>query len=67
METIAYALLAIVALIWLVAIITGMIVALPFGLIGLIGLLAVGLLFIKVLKERLSSKEDDHYSKNVDK
>lgn len=67
METIAYALLAIVALVWLVAIVTGMIVAFPFGVIGLMVLLAVGLLFIKVLKERLANTEDEHYSKNVDK
>lgn len=67
METIAYSLLAIVALVWLVAIITGMIVAFPFGVIGLIVLFAVGLLFVKVLKERLANAEDEHYSKNVDK
>ena len=67
MEMIGYTLLALVALVWLVAMITGMIVAFPYGLLGLIALLGIGVLFIKVLKERLTSREDDHYSKNVDR
>ncbi len=67
MEKIGYALLAIVAIVWLVAMITGMIVAFPFGLLGLIALLGVGILFIKVLKDRMTSKEDDHYSRHVDR
>ena len=67
MEKVAYVLLGIVALCWLVAMLVGMIAAFPFGLIGLVAIAGVGLLFIKVLKERMSSREDDYYSKNVDK
>ncbi|MCP4639069.1 MAG: hypothetical protein GY851_01475 [bacterium] len=67
METIAYVLLTIVVVCWLVAMVIGMIAAFPFGLIGLIGLAGFGLLFIKVLSQRLKSSEDDYYSKNVDK
>jgi len=67
MERIAYILLIIVAAVWLGAIFTGMIIAFPFGLIGLVVIVAIGLLFIKVIKDRLSNKEDDYYSKNVDK
>ncbi|MBU0517789.1 hypothetical protein KJ564_02480 [bacterium] len=67
MEKIGYILLGIVAVIWIFAMIAGMIVAFPFGLIGLIAIVGVGFLFIKVLADRLGNKEDDYYSKNVDK
>ena len=67
MEAIGYVLLGIVVIIWIFAMIAGMIVAFPYGIIGLIAITGVGILFIKVLAERLESKEDDHYSKNVEK
>ena len=67
MEKVAYVLLGIVAVCWLVAMIAGMVAAFPFGIIGLLGLAGVGLLLIKVFKERVTSAEDDYYSKNVDK
>lgn len=67
MEKAGYVLLIIVLLIWIGAIFMGMISAFPVGLIGIVALLGFGLLFIKVLKERLESKEDDYYSKNIDK
>ena len=67
MEKVAYAILLVVACLWLAAMVAGMVAAFPVGLIGLAVLLAVGLLFIKVLRERLTSSEDDHYAKNVEK
>jgi len=67
MENIGYILLGIVAVIWLLAVIIGVIVAFPFGLIGLVAILGIGFLFAKVVKDRIQSKEDDHYSKTVDK
>ncbi|MCF7740362.1 MAG: hypothetical protein K9N00_01080 [Candidatus Marinimicrobia bacterium] len=67
MEKTGYVLLIIVLLVWIGAIFMGMISAFPVGLIGIVALLGFGLLFIKVLKERLESKEDDYYSKNIDK
>jgi len=67
MEKTGYFLLGIVAVIWIFAIIIGMIAAFPFGLIGLIAIVGIGILFIKVLSDRLENKEDDYYSKNVDK
>ncbi len=67
MEKIAYILLGIVALFWLGAILYGMMEAWPFGIIGFIALTAFGLLFAKVVKDRLKNKEDDYYSENVDK
>ena len=67
MEKIGYVLLLIVAACWLVAMLVGMISTFPVGIIGFIAILGVGFLFAKVIRDRLTSKEDDHYSKTVDK
>jgi len=67
MEYIGYFLLALVVIVWIIAMIVGLIIAFPFGLIGLVAILGLGLLLIKVITDRLQNKEDDHYSKNVDK
>jgi F0F1-type ATP synthase assembly protein I len=66
MEKVAYVLLAVVGIVWLGFILYGMVQAWPYGIIGFIALGALGLLFAKVIKDRLRSDEDDHYSKNVD-
>ena len=66
MEKAGYVILLSLAVLWILGIIGGMIAAFPVGLIGLVGLVGIGLLFIKVVKDRLSNKEDDYYSKNVD-
>jgi hypothetical protein len=66
MERAGYAILLALAVLWILGIVVGMIAAFPAGLIGLVALLGIGLLFTKVLKDRLSSKEDEYYSKNVD-
>ena len=65
MEKLGYLLIGSVAILWIIGMVAGLIVAFPYGLIGLIVLIGFGLLFVKVLKERLASKEDDYYSKNV--
>ncbi len=67
MEKIAYVLLGIVAVVWLVAILIGFVAAFPFGLIGFVALGGFALLFAKVIKDRMDNKEDDYYSKNIDK
>lgn len=67
LEKVGYALLGGVAAVYLIAMIIGMIAVFPFGLIGFVVLTALGLLFVKVLKERLGNREDDYYSKEVDK
>ena len=67
MEKIGYVLLGIAAVCWIIAVIVGVIVAFPVGIIGLIAIVGIGFLFVKVIKDRLENKEDDHYSKNVDK
>ena len=67
MENIGYILLGIVAVCWLIAMVGGMIAAFPVGVIGLVAIVGIGFLFAKVLKDRLANKEDDHYSKTVEK
>lgn len=64
-EKIGYLCIGIVAVLYVVAMIAGMIAAFPFGLIGLVVFLGVGVLLVKVVKERLANREDDYYSKNV--
>ncbi len=66
MEVIGYLLLGIVAVVWIGAMIFGMVAAEPWGIIGLVAILGIGILFIKVLKDRLESKEDDYYEDNID-
>ncbi len=41
--------------------------AFPVGLIGLVIIFGIGLLLIKVIRERMNSTEDNYYSKNVEK
>lgn len=62
-----YSLLAIIVIIYLMAMIAGMIAVFPFGLLGLMLLAGLGILMVKVIKERLQNKEDDYYSKEIDK
>jgi hypothetical protein len=67
MEKIGYALLLVAALGWLIGIFLEIPRTFPSGIIGLLAMVGIGLLFVKVLKERLANKEDDHYSKTVKK
>lgn len=52
-------------LLWLLGMIAGLISIYPLGLIGLVVLAGFGLLFFKVLGERLANREDDHYDETV--
>ena len=65
-EKIAYSILGVLATGWLIVMVLGLVAALPLGLIVLAAMIAVGLLLIKVLKERAANKEDDYYDKHVD-
>lgn len=62
-----YSLLSIIAVIYLIAMFAGMIVAFPYGLLGLLLMAGIGVLLVKVVKERMKNKEDDYYSKEIDK
>jgi hypothetical protein len=61
-----YTLLAIIAIVYIVTLFIGIIATFPFGLIGLVFLAGIGILLIKVLKERMKNKEDDYYSREID-
>ncbi len=66
-EKTGYCLLAVIAVLYLAALLIGMVAAFPYGLVGIVLIVGIGVLFIKVIKERLQNKEDDYYSKKVDK
>ena len=66
-EKIGYLCLGCVAICYLAAILVGIVAAFPLGLIGLVALVGIGVLLIKVLKERRANVEDEHYSKTVDR
>ena len=67
MEQLGYWLLGIVAVGWLIAVFAGIIATFPVGIIGLVAIIGIGVLFIKVLGDRMNSSEDDYYDKTVDK
>ena len=67
MEKVGYTILIIVAITWMIAMIIGMFENLWIGIIGLITIIGLGFLFIKALTDRLASKKDDKYSKEVKK
>lgn len=64
-EKVGYTFLGAIAILYLIALIVGMITVFPYGLLGLVALVGVGVLLVKVLKERLANREDDYYSRNV--
>ena len=66
-EKIGYACLAVVAIAYVGFMLYGAIEVFPAGVLILVALLGVGVLLVKVIKERLSSREDHYYSKNVEK
>ena len=67
MEKMGYIILIIVTIAWIIAWIVGMFENVWLGIIGLVTIIGLGLLFIKALTDRLESKKDDKYSKNVKK
>jgi len=67
MEKTAYLILIIVTIAWIIAWIIGMFENVWLGIIGLATIVGLGLLFIKALTDRLASKKDDKYSKDVEK
>ena len=67
LERLGYFVLAIALIAWIYLLFKGLIQAFPEGIIGFIAIAGLGLLFIKVVKDRLRNKEDDYYDKNVKK
>ena len=67
LERLGYLVLIIAVAAWIYLLFKGLIQAFPEGIIGFIAIAGFGLLFIKVIKDRLRNKDDDYYDKNVDK
>jgi F0F1-type ATP synthase assembly protein I len=66
LEIIGYVLLGIVFCSYGIAMVVGLVAAFPWGIIGLLAIAGIGLLLIKVVRERLRNSEDNYYEKNVD-
>lgn len=66
-EKVGYTCLGLVAVLYLLAMLGGMIALFPFGLLGLVVLFGVGALLMKVLKERMNNPEDKYYSDNIER
>ena len=67
LDQIALAMVVIFVIAWVAFAVTGFLIAVPFGVIGLIPLAIVGGIVVAVIVQRLNNKEDDYYEKNVDK
>lgn len=67
MEKMGYIILIIVTVAWIIAWIVGMFENVWLGIIGLVTIIGLGLLFIKALTDRLASKKDDKYSRDIEK
>ncbi len=67
LERFGYLFLIVALIVWIYLLIKGLIMIFPEGIIGFIAIAGLGLLFIKVVKDRINNKEDDYYDKNVKK
>ena len=67
MEYIGYVILFIATVAWLILMSYTSIKAFPWGLIGLLFIVGCGFMFAKALKDRLANRQDDHYSRDVEK
>ena len=67
MEKTGYIILIVVTIVWIIAWIVCMFENIWLGTIGLVTIIGLGLLFIKALTDRLASKKDDKYSRDVKK
>lgn len=65
MDKLAFGLFLLFVLIYIIALTTTLITAYPWGLIGLLPIVGFGILFMKVVQDRLNNEEDDYYSKNI--
>ncbi len=66
-EKIGYLCLGVVAVAYVAAMAYASVAALPWGAFGLVLIVGFGVLLVKVLRERLANREDDHYSRHVEK
>lgn len=67
MEKMGYIILILITIAWIIAWIVGMFENVWLGIIGLVTIIGLGLLFIKALTDRLASKKEDKYSRDIEK
>ena len=67
MEKVGYIILIMAVIAWIIVWIVGMFENIWIGIIGLVTIIGLGFLFIKVLTDRIESKKDDKYSRDVKK
>lgn len=67
LDTIVLILVCVLAALWLLVLLAGLIAAWPVGLIGLAVIAIPGYVLHRVIADRLRNREDDHYEKTVDR
>lgn len=65
LEKLALICVGVLAAIWIIVMLGGIVATLPYGLPALVILLGVGYFLYRVIKDRLTNAEDDYYEKNV--
>ena len=60
-------LVVIIGAIWCVIMLLSAVAIYPFGLLILVVYLIVGYIVYRVVRDRMTNKEDDYYEKNVDR
>lgn len=66
LDAIALIIVVIFALLWLAVAVTGIVAAVPFGVLGLVPVAVILGLLAVVIYQRLNNAEDDYYDKNID-
>lgn len=61
----ALAIICVAAALYVIVLITGMIAIWPFGIIGLVALGLCGFGLFRVVRDKLTDKENRHYEDNV--
>ena len=67
MEKAGYLFLLVVLLGYICLMVFGFIVAWPYGILGFVLLIGLGLLFTKAMRDKIGNEEDEYYKKNVEK
>jgi peptidoglycan/LPS O-acetylase OafA/YrhL len=65
LDKIALILVIVLATVWAMAMLAGLVASLPYGLPVLLLFAIGGYLIYRVLRDRLDNAEDDYYEKNI--
>ncbi|MEM9028221.1 MAG: hypothetical protein AAGC70_07620 [Pseudomonadota bacterium] len=65
LDRLALIIILIPAAVWIVVMLAGVIAAWPYGIPVLIAFAVVAYIFMRIVAQRLSSREDDYYEKNI--